>query len=111
MPTNDDVDADRGLLQRTSVLISYDLWKRRYGMDPNVIGQRIAIGNLPHVVIAGVAEPGFHFPDPSVEVWIAHPLEVRTNRGRASVRGLSENAVARLRPGVWAEDLNVTCSS
>jgi predicted permease len=94
------VQAKDGLLLNSSVLISYDLWKRRYGMDPTVVGRPILIGSYRSLVIAGVAEPGFHFPDPAAEVWIALPAEILSNSVRASLRGMIQRAVGRLRDGV-----------
>src|SRR5262245_31291751 len=41
LPSSDDVQAKDGSLLNSSVLISYDLWKRRYGMDPTVVGRPI----------------------------------------------------------------------
>src|SRR5262245_56946636 len=45
LPSNEDVQAKDGLILNTSVLISYDLWKRRYGMDPTVVGRPILLGS------------------------------------------------------------------
>ena len=46
------------------VIISYGMWERFYGKDPNVIGKRLIGDNLPYTVI-GVLPPGFWFPDPA----------------------------------------------
>jgi len=103
LPSIEDVQAKDGSLVHSSVLISYDLWKRHYGMDPTVVGRPILIGSFRSLVIAGVAEPGFHFPDPAAEVWIMLPAEILGNSNRASLRGMIQRAVGRLRDGVSPE--------
>jgi putative ABC transport system permease protein len=40
------------------VVISYDFWQRRFGLDPAVIGRRITLDDRP-LTIVGVAPPGF----------------------------------------------------
>lgn len=43
------------------IILSDDLWRRRFGADPRVIGQSIrAIGAI--YVVVGVMPPGFNFP-------------------------------------------------
>ena len=39
-------------------VITYDYWKRRFDLDPRVVGQTIAINKLP-VTIVGITPPGF----------------------------------------------------
>jgi putative ABC transport system permease protein len=76
------------------VVLGYDLWQRRYGSDPNVLGRSIQLGSRTMHVI-GVMPAGFHFPQ-RAEAWVplqANPAnEPRTNYWL--------NAVARLKPGV-----------
>ena len=90
---------------RTGLLISHDLWVRRYGADPGIVGKTVRIeGNPASNVVVGVAEPGFHFPDPETQIWIAEPQEGRPTSNRAAVRGLFLKGVARLKPGVAPHD-------
>jgi len=42
-------------------IISHRLWQRRFGADPNIIGQFITINHERHAII-GVMPPGFSFP-------------------------------------------------
>src|SRR5262247_2637352 len=43
------------------IILSYDLWRSRFGADPGIIGQTIrAIGG--NYVVVGVMPPGFNFP-------------------------------------------------
>lgn len=78
-------------------VLSHALWTRRYGRDPNVVGQSITLGGRPLEVI-GVMPPAFSFPEPRVDVWAPSQLS------RATGFGLWEHAgVARLREG-WSYD-------
>ncbi len=63
---------------RTAVL-SYSLWKRRYGGAPDVIGRTISVDGEPRIIV-GVMPPYFAFPG-NAELWTAarfrvpeHPL-------------------------------------
>lgn len=44
------------------VVLSHDLWQRRYGGDANLIGQSVMINGEPLTVI-GIIPPGFHFAE------------------------------------------------
>jgi putative ABC transport system permease protein len=44
------------------VILTYDLWKRRFGGDPNVLGRKITLDAAPFYVIYGVTPQGFNFP-------------------------------------------------
>jgi putative ABC transport system permease protein len=43
------------------VILSDGLWRRRFGSDTKIIGQKISLNNEPYTVI-GVAPPDFQFP-------------------------------------------------
>ncbi|HMZ22959.1 MAG TPA: ABC transporter permease, partial [Blastocatellia bacterium] len=75
------------------MLLSYALWQRRYGGDPNIVGRKIR--NNWEVV--GVMPPGFKFPAAS-EFWIPMAYGQQVPR---SIRGIG--ALARLKPGVTLE--------
>src|SRR5262245_47482335 len=79
-------------------VISYGLWQRRFGGDPNLPGQKINLNLRPYTVI-GVAPSGFTFPlQTQTDVWVAYQqrdIESSTNR---SARGYA--AAAMLKPGV-----------
>jgi len=80
------------------VLISYDLWVRRYGADPAIVGRTIEI-DFHRLPVVGVTEPGFGFPHPDTKVWWAWgwPHDIGA---RASLRALAYGAIARLKPGL-----------
>jgi putative ABC transport system permease protein len=64
------------------VMLSYEIWQRRYQGDPNIIDRSVTVNGRPHTV-AGVMPIGFNFPE-NQKVWI--PLgptaatEPRTSR-------------------------------
>jgi putative ABC transport system permease protein len=55
------------------VVISYGLWQRRFGGDPDLPGKKIELNLVPHTVL-GVAPAGFSFPDEfQIDVWTPFP--------------------------------------
>ena len=84
------------------VVISYDLWQRRFGGDANIIGRKITLNNQTNEVI-GVLPPNVGW---FVQKWsqINHPPEIwRPWQISAELRerhGRFARAVARLKPGV-----------
>ncbi len=82
-----------------SVLISHELWQRRYRGDPGIIGRRTEVNNLP-VTVVGVMPRGFKLllhEDTNVaaqiDVWLSTGLE-------ADRRQRSRTVIARLAPGM-----------
>ena len=80
-------------------VISYGLWQRRFGGDPNLPGRTINLNLRPFTVL-GVAPPGFSFPvNTQTDVWVPNfwrHIESGTNS--RSARGYG--AAAMLKPGV-----------
>ena len=76
------------------VILSYSLWQRRFGGDPNVLGQTVLLNNRPRVVI-GVMPKGFQFPEVA-EAW--GPLALTPKQFTRTDHGL--DSIARLKPGV-----------
>src|SRR6266566_2079015 len=77
-------------------LISHDLWVRRYGADPSLVGRTVELDRRPYPVV-GVLERGFHFPHPETDVWLAFGWP---SPAKAGLGALWASAVARLKPGV-----------
>jgi len=76
-------------------VISYGLWRRVFGGDPQLVGSRVQIDGAP-TTITGVMPDGFDIENAGVEVWVpvqidAHP----TNRASHYL-----HLVGRLAPGV-----------
>lgn len=81
--------------QLLPILISENLWRRRYGADPSIIGRRIDT-NLNARIVIGVLPRSFDFPTPSVDIF--YPAATTVRRPSISARG--HNVIGRLRDGV-----------
>ena len=55
-------------------MISAELWKRRFGSDPQVAGKAVTLNSTPHTIV-GVLPVGFAFPFPGADVWVTRPSE------------------------------------
>jgi putative ABC transport system permease protein len=83
------------------LVISHGLWTRRFGRDPNIVGQTMTLDGAPGYVIHGVLPAGFNFPSHSdlfrSSGIAADPkyYERRDSRNRL--------VLARLAPGVSIE--------
>src|SRR5437588_669322 len=57
-------------------VLSHALWTRRFQNDPTVLGRRISLGNVPHVVI-GILTSEFDTEqfDPQPDVWVPFQLD------------------------------------
>ena len=84
------------------VVISYDLWQRRFGGDPHIAGRQITVNNDRRTIIGVLpANVGWHVQKGSMikkapEIWSPWQVsnELRERKGRFA------RAVARLKPGV-----------
>lgn len=79
------------------VLLSDDLWKRRYNSDRSIVGRAIQVNSRPHTVI-GVMPPHFRFPE-NQYLWL--PLSEFAISQQRAARGLE--VFARLKPGKTVE--------
>ncbi len=75
-------------------ILSHDLWKRRFGSDPNIIGRQIFVSARPLTVI-GVMGPNFDYPR-NTQIWTNSSVEPAKERRE----NRSYSAIARLQPGV-----------
>lgn len=77
-------------------LIGEELWKRRFGGDPQVLGRTITLSEIPHEIV-GIVPAGFRpILSPAAEIW--RPMRLNTaspSRGAITLR-----VVARLPAGV-----------
>ena len=85
------------------VVISYSLWSRRFGSDPDIIGKSITLSGSPYTVI-GVMPQGFNHPAGIVELWTPLALRASTLTDR---RATIIRAVARLAPGISIKQAQV----
>jgi putative ABC transport system permease protein len=99
------VEAEERKNDPVPVLISHELWRRRFGSDPDIVGRIIHLNRAPREVI-GVLESGFDFPRRETAVWYADA----PSPSSPDVANFYYSAVGRLKPGVRAEaaalDLN-----
>ena len=58
-----------------ALVISYNLWTRRFAGDPSILGRNVTLGGAAFAVI-GVLSPGFQ-PNPTADVWM--PLQADAN--------------------------------
>jgi putative ABC transport system permease protein len=73
-----------------AVLLSYSLWQRRFGGDPEIVGKSIRLRNQMYTV-TGVLPRDFLVMQPGIDVWI--PLGL--SAGSASVGARSLTVIAR----------------
>lgn len=74
------------------VILGHDLWTRRYGADPGIVGRTVELDRASREVV-GVMPRGFGFPRPETEVWYAQ--DYPRMRG-AWLNQLSLSGIARL---------------
>ncbi len=78
------------------VVLSYRLWQRRFGAQPNIVGQAVTLNGRSYTVI-GVMPREFQYPNLDTELWIVLRMtpNIQTNRDARILR-----VVGRLKPGV-----------
>ncbi len=85
-------------------VLSHDLWKRRFGSDPDVVGRTVDLNDR-SVTVVGVMPDGFRGVDPDAELWIpmgmislVRSADVLESRGTRFLP-----VIGRLAPGVGLE--------
>jgi putative ABC transport system permease protein len=82
------------------ILLSYGLWQRRFGGDPNIIGREINLGGKTTVI--GIMPAGFQYPitDDPQDFWEPiFPAEWLTKEAREERANRFLPVIARLKPG------------
>ncbi len=80
---------------RRTVVLSYGLWQRRFGGDPQIAGKTISLNGVPYVVV-GVIGPSFNTElDTPPDVWLPFQIDPAS-----SDHAQYFNVVARLKPGI-----------
>jgi predicted permease len=90
-------DDDRASANGT-VVLSWGLWKRRFGGDPAILNQTILLDSRPYTVI-GIMPAWFAWPDQSRQLW----TPIRYREPAEVLEALDEHnfiAIGRLKPGV-----------
>ena len=76
------------------VIIGHDLWRQRFGGDPDIVGSSVMLERQPFQIV-GVMPAGFGLPQADVQLWIPWDLSGERPRDQHYL-----GAVARVRPGV-----------
>ncbi len=81
-----------------TVVLTWGLWKRRYGGDPAAVGKTILLDARPYTII-GVLPAGFTYPDATVQLWT--PLYHEKSRELMVMHEAHNfDVIGRLKPGV-----------
>ena len=89
------VDADEQPGAPPVAVIGYEVWQRRFGSDPAVIGQQVRIGRGIHTIV-GVMPEDFAFPV-NHRLWV--PLTAKPSDYERRRRGPLLTMFGRLAPG------------
>lgn len=76
------------------VILSHGFWLRRFGADPNAIGQTVTLERRPFRVV-GVMPAGFAVPERRVELWIPWHIAIGWPRDQHYL-----GAIARVNHGI-----------
>ncbi len=85
------------------VVLSDGLWRRRFGAAPDLVGQKVTVGGIPHDVV-GIMPAGFQFFDNEVELWMpaGFTAEERADQSR---HNNSWSHVGRLAEGTSQDEV------
>jgi putative ABC transport system permease protein len=86
--------------QHHVAILSNDLWRRRFGADPAVVGRNVQLDGESYTIV-GVLPPKFQLYQSPTEIWTPIPLNGEESRGSHFLA-----PVARLRPGATLEQAN-----
>src|SRR5437868_4939791 len=81
-----------------TVILSWSLWKRRFGGDSSVIGRKLNLDAKPYTVI-GVMPRWFAFPEQKVQIFLPVYHE-KTPEDMAAIDNHGFRVIGRLKPGV-----------
>ncbi len=87
------------------IILSHSLWQSRFGSDPKIVGQSLALDGQTFVVV-GVMPVGFQFPVQRmpVEFWTTIALDTEGPTAMTSQRGAGYlDVIARVKPQVTIE--------
>ncbi len=97
---------DEGPGAQPVLLLSYEFWKTAEGGNPNVIGKRYEMNDLPHIAI-GVLPPIPQYPDENDVYMTTSSCPFRSRQTFIDNReARMMNVFARLKPGVPLEKAN-----
>jgi predicted permease len=111
-------EEDKAGAQRV-VVISHDLWQRRFGSDAGIVGKPLTLDGESYTVV-GVMPPDFQYPPPytatlantpitfpKADLWV--PLAMAISQDDVGVRNF--HMIGRLKPGVSPAQAQVEMSA
>jgi predicted permease len=79
------------------IVLTHELWKTKFGGNPQVVGTRLLVNGVPCDVI-GVLSERFRFIDETVSIWL--PMALQGTKEPVSRTSHSLQVFGRLKPGV-----------
>jgi putative ABC transport system permease protein len=83
-------------------MISAELWRRRFGRDPLIVGKTVTLAGTPHTII-GVLPTSFQFPVSGADVWVTRPSEWSVISPQSRPNSPFLSVLGRLKPHVDIE--------
>jgi macrolide transport system ATP-binding/permease protein len=110
-----EASEDVGSNAHPVVVISNQLWRRRFDSDPNIIGKVQRLNNVPHTII-GVAPEGFYgtFVGWAMQFWVPISMEETFESGGYKLEDRGARWIegyVRLKPGVTRAQVQEEISS
>ena len=107
-------DEDKTVGASPVLVVSHNLWQRRFGGDPNIVGRQVRLNNRPYEVI-GVAPEGFTGTKFALALDFWAPISMAEDLRRAPKlledRGSHwMNVIGRIKPGVSLEQASAELS-
>jgi putative ABC transport system permease protein len=87
------------------VMISSELWNRRFGRDPRIAGKTAIFAAAPYTIV-GVLPPRFQFPFPGMDVWMTRPSEWSLMPPKSRLLSPFLTIFGRLKPGLSLAQAN-----
>ena len=91
------------------VLLSQELWRRRFGSDPRVVGTSVQLDGTLHTIV-GVIPAGFRFPDDEFKAQLFLPMVVARDQDWGSQDMRLLRPLARLKPSVTVDNVKAELS-
>ena len=91
------------------VVLSHDLWRRRFGGDASVVGRAVTLDGEPRVIV-GVMPPAFQFPSRK-DLWAPRVESRDGTDDRQNRRATYLTVVGRLAPGVTVAQAQAAASA
>ena len=97
------------------VLISRQMWHRRFNSDASVLGQALTLDDAPYTIIGVLPEAATAFPLNQQQFWVPRPPDVPIAQSQLEGGSYFFQAIARRKPGVSLEQaqeaMNVIAAS